>query len=70
MPLRSNKDISALMEEGTQVDAALRRAAREALAAHVRAGLPVVEWRDGKCVWVPPDEIQKQIEKMDSDAKP
>ena len=58
---RTDKDISALMKERTQITAALRRGVREALERHVRAGVPAVEWRDGKCVWLSPDEIRKQL---------
>jgi hypothetical protein len=39
------------------VEQAVRRAAREALLAHARAGNPVAFWRDGKVVWLQPDEV-------------
>jgi hypothetical protein len=31
---------------------------REALKKHKQAGNPVVVWRDGKMVWLKPEEIQ------------
>lgn len=65
MPLRSDKDISALMREGTEVDAALARGVREAMIRHYQAGQSAVEWRDGKCVWLTPEEIKIRIEEMD-----
>jgi hypothetical protein len=36
---------------------AVQRAVREALLTHARAGNPVCEWRDGRVVWVTPEEI-------------
>ena len=53
------------MKEGSQVDAALVRGVREALLRHCQAGQSVVEWRDGKSVWLTPAEIKLRIEEMD-----
>ncbi|MBF0498672.1 MAG: hypothetical protein HQM09_00955 [Candidatus Riflebacteria bacterium] len=39
------------------IDAAIRRAVREALADHKRAGNPVAVWQDGRVVIVPPHKI-------------
>lgn len=36
---------------------ALRRAVREALQDHKRAGNPVAIWRNGRVEWIPPEEI-------------
>lgn len=36
---------------------ALRQAVREALLDHKRAGNSVAVWRDGRVVWIPPEEI-------------
>ena len=65
MARRTDKDIMALMTEGTEVDKALARGVRDALVRHRQAGVPVVEWRDGKSVWLTPEEIQRRIEEMD-----
>ena len=70
MAARSPKDISAIMKEGTQVDAALKAGVREAMIRHVKAGLPAVEWRDGKSVWVPPEEIERRLQEMDKQNRP
>lgn len=40
-----------------QVDSAIRRAARNALAEHKRSGNPIAVWKDGKVVEVPAEEI-------------
>ncbi|OLE06442.1 MAG: hypothetical protein AUI36_42260 [Cyanobacteria bacterium 13_1_40CM_2_61_4] len=52
------KSIEDLFEEGTPIDEALTRAAREALLHHKQAGNPIAVWEDDKVVWVPPEEIK------------
>jgi len=37
--------------------AALRQAVQEALLSHKRAGNPVAIWKDGRVVWVQPEDI-------------
>lgn len=37
---------------------AVETGVREALKKHKQAGNPVVVWRDGKMVWLKPEEIQ------------
>jgi hypothetical protein len=44
--------------ESKAVERALQESVREAMLEHKRLGLPAVEWRDGRVVWVPPEEIQ------------
>jgi hypothetical protein len=39
------------------VDAAVRRAVREAVLVHAKLGNPVATWRDGRVVWLQPAEI-------------
>jgi hypothetical protein len=38
-------------------EAALRKAGQEAVLDHARAGFPVATWKDGKVVWLQPDEV-------------
>jgi virulence-associated protein VagC len=52
------KDINAIFREGTEIDKAVRKAARLAWLAHKREGLPIPVWKDGKTVWIPPEEIE------------
>lgn len=54
---RGEKDIQALFRDGREIDRALREAVREAVLMHKKMGWPIVEWRDGKVVWTPADEI-------------
>ena len=65
MAAKTDKNVGLIMKEGKLVDAALTAGVREALVRHVQAGLPVVEWRDGKCVWIEPSEIKRRIEEID-----
>jgi len=46
-----------LFGDGKQIDAALRKAVRKALWQHKQLGNPICTWRDGKVVWIPPEEI-------------
>lgn len=43
---------------GKSTAAALRESGRDAWRRHKALGLPVVIWRDGKVVVVPPEEIE------------
>jgi hypothetical protein len=49
--------IAAKFREGWPIDRALVKAVREALVVHKRLGHPIATWRDGKVVWIPPEEI-------------
>lgn len=51
------------------LEAALQKAAQEAVLDHARAGLPVAETRDGQTVWVPPDEVLKRFGSENTPAK-
>lgn len=58
MPTERRESIQEILEDDGRVTAALRRAAREAAILHKRAGVPLVIWKDGKVVHVPPEEIE------------
>jgi hypothetical protein len=49
--------ISELLANRPLIEAALGRAVREALLQHARAGRPVAVGKEGKVVWLSPDEI-------------
>ena len=51
-------DIGGLFRDGTDIDAAMNAAARDAVLQHQQKGLPLVVWRDGKVAWIPPDEVK------------
>lgn len=50
-------DVDQICQDGTQIDAAVERAAREARLRHKQMGVPLVVWRDGQVVEIPPEEI-------------
>jgi hypothetical protein len=58
-------DIKKVFEEGTPIDKALALGVKQALRVHKLLGNPVVEWRDGKAVWIPPEQIQIDDEPAD-----
>ena len=52
------KDLNRIfLEEGHVIDEALKKGVRDALLRHKRDGLPVVIYRDGKTVWVDPNDL-------------
>ena len=51
------KDISRIFSEGTPIDNAIVLAARNAIKEHKQKGQPLVVWRDGKTVLIPPEEL-------------
>ncbi len=40
-----------------KITKALAKAVQDALRKHKQTGNPVAAWRDGKVVWIPPEEI-------------
>lgn len=51
------KTIGEIFSDRTLIDKALKKAIREAVLQHKRAGNPIVVWRDGQIVWLKPEEI-------------
>ncbi len=54
---KNDIDVGRLFREGTEIDAAMNAAVREAILQHKQKGLPLAVWRDGKVAWVSPAEI-------------
>ena len=61
--------LAEMMAENGRLDAAHARAAREALLEHARMGRSVCESRDGKVVWITPEEIFARYG-LDANGKP
>jgi len=51
------KNIRQIFVEGTLIDEAICKAARQAIRQLQQAGLPVIEWSDGRIVETPSDTI-------------
>jgi hypothetical protein len=59
----------AHLADGQVIEAALRKAVRQAVRRHKLLGNPICEWRDGRVVWIPPENIQIEPDPGD-DARP
>ena len=58
MKADAKKDVNRiLVEDGRLIDEALKQGVRDAMLRHKEAGLPVVIYRDGKAVWVMPQDL-------------
>ncbi len=47
---------------GIRAEEALKKAVAETIADHKRAGDPIVIWRDGEVVQIPPEQIEVREE--------
>lgn len=56
MAVEGPKDILQLFREGTPIDDAMNAAVRQVVLRHKQLGLPLAVWRDGKVVWISPEE--------------
>jgi hypothetical protein len=57
----ARRSIAELLADHALITAAITRGVREAVLQHARAGHPVAEGRDGKVIWIPPQEILTQL---------
>jgi hypothetical protein len=52
-----------------RIGRALRAGVRDALQRHKRDGDPVAVWREGRVVWLPPDQIPTADESSETPGK-
>lgn len=58
MKTEAQKDVHrTFVEERELIDRALQQGVRDAVLRHKRDGLPMVIYRDGKTVWVKPEDL-------------
>lgn len=58
MKTKLPEDISRMfVEDRRLIDEALKQGVRDAMLRHKEAGLPVVIYRDGKTVWIMPQDL-------------
>ncbi|MGO8749870.1 MAG: hypothetical protein ACLQNE_28325 [Thermoguttaceae bacterium] len=57
MRSESVKDIAQLFRRRTPITEALNSAVREAVRRHKQAGQPLVVWREGRTMLIPPELI-------------
>lgn len=54
----AKKDVHRIfVEERELIDEALKRGVRDAVFRHKRDGLPMVIYRDGKTIWIKPEDL-------------
>lgn len=53
----TKKSIDELSNDGSEIDKALQSAVKEALLKHKAAGNPIASWKDGKVIWIQPEDI-------------
>ena len=58
-----------LSTETDAITAAIRRAVRDAIEEHYRAGNSITIWRDGKMIEIPPGEIPALLASYDEPAE-
>lgn len=58
MPVEEVPDVFALFADDELISKALADAVRETVVRHKLLGQPMVEYRDGKTIWVPADQIE------------
>jgi hypothetical protein len=58
MKTEAQKDVHRIfVKERELIDEALKQGVRDAVLRHKRDGLPMVIYRDGKTVWVKPEDL-------------
>ena len=62
--MRKNKKLSDMPIE-IKVEKAMKQAVAKAIAENKRLGIPLVIWRDGKVVHVPPEELEVRESKSE-----
>lgn len=62
MSREPSKDIASILEEGSAIDRAIVAARRRVVLRHRQAGIPLVLWRDGKVVEVPPESVELPLD--------
>lgn len=60
MAIDPRRDIHQAFADGTPIDEALNEGVRDAVRQHQRLGLPLAVWRDGKTVWLSPEEVERE----------
>jgi hypothetical protein len=51
------RTVKELFEDGRAIDEALKEAARDARRLHKALGNPMATWKDGRVVWIQPEDI-------------
>jgi len=66
---RNGTSFDQKLADNEGIGQALRKAGKDAFLTHARLGRSVPEWRDGKVVWITPEEIFARYG-LDANGKP
>jgi hypothetical protein len=69
MKSETPRTVSDLIRDNDLIQNALTKAVQGAVREHKLLGQPIVIWRDGKVVWVPPEEIELEEESHKKNGK-
>jgi hypothetical protein len=67
---KGKRTIAEIFDDDEAIDRALADAVRNALRRHKLLGNPVAGWRDGRVVWIAPEDIQIDDATYGSDPYP
>ena len=62
MSRRQDRDIASIIRDGSAIDRAITAARRRVIRRHRQLGIPLVIWRDGQVVEVPPESVELPAE--------
>lgn len=51
------RNLTEIIRDGRAIDRAVRKATRAAVLLHKKLGFPIAIWREGRTVWVKPEDI-------------
>ncbi len=54
----NDNQIDEVFAQGVLIDKAIKEAIEKAVWEHQQVGNPVAVWRDGKVVWLAPEELK------------
>jgi hypothetical protein len=54
-------DIGAIIEQSEPILEAIRRGGLEAMKRHIQAGVPMVGYKDGQVIHIPPEELVEML---------
>ncbi|MGH7391737.1 MAG: hypothetical protein ACREM3_20120 [Candidatus Rokuibacteriota bacterium] len=61
MSRRPSHEIERIIRDGAAIDRAIVAARRKVILRHRQLGVPLVIWRDGRVVEVPPESVELPV---------
>jgi hypothetical protein len=58
---KKSVDIEALIVNDEPITEAIRQGAREAMKRHIMGGVPMISWKDGKVIEIPPEKLMVML---------